>query len=107
MARRLLAQLGLPTLLEQVAGEIHSWAGHLARLDPAEHAVGCAVRWRSEQWWRREQAVMSVLDPRNVTGWKHHRPGTHQRWDSQLYDVYGAGWMSTALDRGRWRRLRD
>ncbi|CAE8678699.1 unnamed protein product, partial [Polarella glacialis] len=52
-ALRLLLQLGLPTLLEQVAREIDSWAGHVARMDPD----GFHLQWdqhffdvRREQW---------------------------------------------------------
>ena len=77
------------------------WAGHLARLhcDSAQHRV---LQFRSLTWWLRLQEIGNHWDPRNLSGWRHHRPGKFPRWESQLYRLF-PNWTVQASDRSLWR----
>ena len=105
-ASLILARAGVPKLLEGMVRSKHQWAGHLARM-PDDAVPKLLSRWRDTEWWERLHNENMRLDPRNRTGWKHNRPGEHNRWDLALHNHYGEAWRTLAQDRDNWKALED
>jgi len=105
-AKALLHRAGVPTLLESVLRVRHQWAGHVARLPPSS-LVSVLTSWRDTRWWTEYSVEQTKADPRNRTLWKHSRPGTHHRWDTDVFNHYGPDWRSLAADRGAWKARED
>ena len=85
---------------------LHSFAGHLARME--DGLAHDALRTRSLGWWRHFQNTGSLAHPRRFHVW---------RWESQLAEFYGeapclfidenVGWMAAAQSRSEWRSQAD
>ena len=104
VSRAALAKYRQPGLLALVLSRIYGWAGHLARLPPHSPVVR-ALRFRDKAWWRDQQRVLSLGDPRNRTGWRHHRPGRFPQWEDAL-EAFDVHWPFLAHDRDEWRSMR-
>ena len=102
--RQALVRYRIRGLSEMLLHSYHGWAGHLARQSPSSN-MGRAVRYKSLSWWRLNQALLTRLDPRNTSGWRHRRPGRWTRWESPVHD-FSLNWMTLALDREAWSRTR-
>ena len=104
VSREALSKYRQPGVAALAFARVHGWAGHLARL-PRDSPVARAFRFRDKSWWREQQRVMPGADPRNVTGWRHHRPGRFPQWEDAL-ELFDPHWLHLASDREGWRRLR-
>jgi len=81
---------------------LHSFAGHLARME--DGLAHDALRARSLGWWRHFQQKGSMVHPRRFHAW---------RWETQLTSFYGevpclfidenVGWMAVAQTRAEWK----
>eukprot|EP00973_Karenia_brevis_P008344 1128752-Karenia_brevis.AAC.1 len=64
---------------------------------------------RLPQNWPFEQAAGLDMDPQNVTGWRHRRPGRFNDWSEHLRTAFGDEWLQFAMSstRKEWRRSED
>jgi hypothetical protein len=76
---------------------LHRWAGHVARM-PLHTQPAQALRTRSLQWWRHAQHNHT---DKKWTG-AHPRRFGCWRWESQISEVHGEGYSSTAEANTGW-----
>ena len=82
----------------------HSWAGHVCRLE-TKHPLFQVLHFKSLEWWHATQSVFSSLDPKNLTSWRHPKPGKAASWEDQLSTFYACDeWHSLPQDRHSWRQ---
>ena len=101
IARKYLSDFGIDSLAVRILSRLHGWAGHLPRL-PYDSAQNRVLQFRSLTWWLRLQEMGNHWGPRNLFGWRRHRPGKFPRWESQLYRFF-PDWVVQASGRSLWR----
>ena len=105
VSREALSKYRQPGVAALALARVHGWAGHLARL-PRDSPVARAFRFRDKSWWREQQRVMPGADSRNVTGFRHHRPGRFPQWVNGKMPLSSLTLTGFASDREGWRKLR-
>jgi hypothetical protein len=77
-----------------------SWAGHIARLDPARICAK-VCSWRDLEWWRKQQAWIAL----GASEFRHPaRFGCPQRWESFI-ERFQIWWAESDRCERPWRLL--
>eukprot|EP00973_Karenia_brevis_P068938 9583808-Karenia_brevis.AAC.1 len=74
LARRIFERVGLQELVVKLAAKQYAWAGHVTRLRECELAHVWSKTATKEEW-RFIQAVCTTADVRNLSSWRHKKPG--------------------------------
>lgn len=78
------------------------YPGDIKARKPSFSVVALSLLWKSQAWWTDEQAVMTVIDATNVSGWRHTRPGRQCLWERHFVKTFGEHWMRLAI-KGQWK----
>lgn len=79
--------------------------GSLPEACRAQSGTACAVTIfltiNDEEGWRLQQGIMTQLDPKNTTGWRHSKPGRIGRWEGVMLRCLGPRWKEAILTNDR------
>eukprot|EP00973_Karenia_brevis_P038132 5257402-Karenia_brevis.AAC.1 len=59
----------------------------------------------SRDEWRALETAGFMYDPRNVSRWRHPRPGPINMWEDVYCKILGDSWRSLTADRKLWRSI--
>ena len=105
LCRHMIVRAGQKNLMSTVAGLLHGWTGHAARLPPTSplHRV---LQCKSLAQWRIDQLLMPCPEPANATRWRHSNRGRPVGWERSLEQLDTGDWQALAQQRDSWRILR-
>ena len=91
---------GIPKLSALVQGDLHSWAGHVARQGGS---LNLTLQWRDTTWWQQQLGDRTRPGPG-----VDRRPaaGRPLRWEDPMVAAIGPAWREIAQDRVQWRSKR-
>ena len=105
LCRHMIVRAGQKNLMSIVAGLLHGWTGHAARL-PLDSPLHRVLQCKSLVQWRIGQLLMPCLDPANATQWRHPNRGRPVGWERSLEQLDTGDWQTLAQQRDSWRILR-
>ena len=105
LCRHMIVRAGQKNLMSIVAGFLHGWTGHAARL-PHASPLHRVLQCKSLVLWRIDQLLMPCLDPANATQWRHSNRGRPVGWERSLEQLDAGDWQALAQQRDSWRILR-
>ena len=95
---------------ERVLNAVHRWAGKICsfKLPNGEQPLWCLLQSRCLRHWNDTHEALNLLDPRNVTGWRHAKPGKPPTsWEQALVLAHGVDWWDAVQQHPEeWRFAR-